>query len=82
MNGLDLVPEQQNLIVISAHTIHQAERRIFSCENCSPADAEIPFDWILDEVTGSDSTTTDYFMEKPAICPHCYHDVFENGFAR
>jgi hypothetical protein len=25
--------------------------------------AEIPFDWILDEITGSDSTVTDYIME-------------------
>lgn len=77
MNGPDLAPEQQNLIVISTRTIRQAERRIYSCERCNPADAEIPFDWILDAVTGSDSTTTDYIMENPAICPRCCQDIFE-----
>jgi hypothetical protein len=77
MSWSELVPEQQNVIVISTRTIRKAEKRIESCEHCCPVDAEIPFDWILDEVTGSDSTTTDYIMENPAICPRCCHDIFE-----
>jgi hypothetical protein len=68
MNGRPC-PEQQTLLVISTRTIRQAEKRIYSCEHCCPLDAEIPFDWILDEVTGSDSTVTNYVMENAAICP-------------
>jgi hypothetical protein len=77
MNGPDLAPEQQNLLVVSTSTIRKAEKRIYSCEQCCPADAEIPFDWILDELTGSDSTVTDYILENPATCPRCCRDVFE-----
>jgi hypothetical protein len=32
---------------------------IQSCERCDPACGEIPFDWILDRVTGFDSAVTD-----------------------
>ena len=77
MNWSELAPEQQNLIVISTRTIRKAEAKIGACEHCCPADAGIPFDWILDEVTHSDSTTTDYIMENPAICPRCCRDIFE-----
>lgn len=77
MNSPDLAPEQQNLIAISSRTIRQAEKRILSCEHCCRTDAEIPFDWVLDSVTRSDSTATDYIMEGPAICPRCFENVFE-----
>ena len=77
MNGPDLAPEQQHLIVISTRTIRQAEKRILACEHCCLADVEIPFDWVLDEVTRADSMTTDYLMENPAICPRCCRDIFE-----
>lgn len=77
MNGTNPAPEQHDLIVISTRTIRQAERRILACEHCSPVDAEIPFHRILDQVTGSDSTITEYIMENPAICPRCCRDIFE-----
>jgi hypothetical protein len=35
------------------------------CEACSE-DAEIPFDNILDRLTGSDPNVTDYVLEVPA----------------
>jgi hypothetical protein len=35
------------------------------------------FDWILDEITGSDSTVTDHVIESPAKCPNCRRRVFE-----
>lgn len=41
---------------------------IESCEQCN-ADAEIPFDWILDRVTCSDPSLTNYILEMPAKCP-------------
>jgi len=36
-------------------------------ETCSE-DAEIPFDNILDQLTGSDPSVTDYVLEVPARC--------------
>src|SRR5215510_9457035 len=39
------------LITIDADVIRRAEEEIESCEHCHPEDAEIPFDWILRELT-------------------------------
>src|SRR5262245_18877400 len=44
----DPTPEQQNLILINATTLREAERLIESCENCNPEGAEIPFDAVRD----------------------------------
>src|SRR2546429_2205781 len=52
---------------------------IESCEHCNPL-AEIPFDWILDRITGSDSRVTEYILEEPAKCPHCGRDILEKTF--
>jgi hypothetical protein len=62
----DPTPEQQNVILIDAATLRKAERLIESCEHCNPEGAEIPFDNILDRVTGSDPSVTDYILEQPA----------------
>jgi hypothetical protein len=47
----DPVPERQVVVLVEAATLRNAERLIESCEGCNP-DAEIPFDNILDRVTG------------------------------
>jgi hypothetical protein len=39
--------------------------------------AEIPFDSILDRVTGSDPSVTDYILETPAKCPQCRREILE-----
>jgi hypothetical protein len=41
------------VIAVDTETIRKAERLIESCEHCHPDDADIPFDWVLDRVTGS-----------------------------
>jgi len=41
---------------VNAVTLREAEKLIGSCEHCNPDGAEIPFDNILDRVTGSDPT--------------------------
>jgi hypothetical protein len=43
---------------------------IAGCEACSE-NAEIPFDNILDRLTGSDPTVTDYVLEVTARCLQC-----------
>ena len=42
---------------------------ITGCEACSE-NAEIPFDNILDRLTGSDPSVTDYVLEVPTRCLH------------
>ena len=61
----DPTPEQQNVVLVNTATLHEAERLIDSCEGCNPINAEIPFDAILDRVTGSDPSVTDYILEVP-----------------
>ena len=56
-------------------TLRLAERNIASCEVCTPDLAEIPFDYVLDIVTGSDPEETDYVMPEPAHCPNCNSPV-------
>jgi hypothetical protein len=46
--------------------LREAERLIESCEHCNPEGAEIPFDNILDRVTGSDPSVTDYTLDSQA----------------
>ena len=73
----DRTPEQQSIILIDAVTLRKAERLIESCEHCHPDDADIPFDWILDRVTESDPSVTDYILEAPAKCPNCRREILE-----
>jgi hypothetical protein len=73
----DPTPEQQIVILIDAAILRNAERLIESCEACNEEDAQIPFDNILDRVTGSDPSVTDYILETPAKCPNCRRDIFE-----
>jgi len=61
--------EEQVVVLVERSTIRKAERLIESCERCNPTGAEIQFDWILDRVTGSDSTVTDYILEQPCETP-------------
>jgi hypothetical protein len=37
---------------VDSAVIRVAEKQIESCEHCNPENAEVPFDWILDRVTG------------------------------
>jgi len=73
----DPTPEQQNVVLINTATLQKAERLIESCEYCNPEGAEIPFDNILDRVTGSDPSMTDYIPETPGKCPRCCHQINE-----
>jgi len=73
----DPPPEKMNVRLIESRTLHEAERLMESCEHCNPDGAEIPFDCILDRITGSDPSVTDYLLEQPAKCPHCGNDILE-----
>jgi hypothetical protein len=73
----DPTPEEQRIVLVDTATIRQAERLIESCEACNREEAQIPFDWILDRVTGSRPSVTDYILETPAKCPNCRGEVLE-----
>ena len=73
----DPTPEQQNVVLVDAANLRESEKRIESCEHCHPHDADMPFDWILDRVTGSDPSVTDYIMGEPAKCPNCRRQILE-----
>src|SRR5262245_34833410 len=66
------------MITIDAAQVRAAEKLIESCEQCNPEAAVIPFDVVLDQVTGSDLSVTDYILEAPAKCPHCRRDILED----
>jgi hypothetical protein len=73
----DPKPEEKNVVLVDATTLRQAEKLIESCEHCNPEGAEIPFDNILDRVTGLDPSVTDYVLEEPAKCPSCRGEILE-----
>ncbi len=51
-DGDDLLARPSiELVTVDPATAKKAEQQIESCEHCHPADAEIPFDWLLAEVT-------------------------------
>ena len=71
----DPTPEQQIVVLVQSVTLRQAERLIESCEHCNEERAQIPFDNILDRVTGSDPSVADYILEEPAKCPNCRREI-------
>jgi len=64
------------LVTVDSAITKKAEQQIESCEHCRPADAEIPFDWLLAEVTGRRGTV-DVVLTESARCPNCKHAVTE-----
>ena len=64
------------LVTIDSTIAKQAEQQIESCEHCHPSDAEIPFDWILAEVTGKRGPY-EFMLTVPARCPNCKHEITE-----
>jgi hypothetical protein len=69
------------MITIDSTMVRAAEKLIESCEHCNPEGAAIPFDNVLDRVTGSDPAFTDYILQQPANCPHCRREILEKTLA-
>jgi hypothetical protein len=64
------------LVTVDSAIAKKAEQRIESCEHCHPNDAEIPFDWILADVTGKRGPY-EFILSEPARCPNCKHGITE-----
>jgi hypothetical protein len=73
----DPTPEQQIVVLVDGATLRKAEKLFESCAYCNEEGAEIPFDWILDRMTGSKGSVTDYILEAPAKCPNCRCEILE-----
>ena len=56
---------------VDAATLRLAEQHIESCEACNPLLAEVPFEYVLDYLTGCDPEITDYILPGPGRCPRC-----------
>src|SRR5215467_6925445 len=72
----DVSLQQIQLIAIGPNTLRRAEREIVFCEHCNPNDSEIPFDWLLTEVTGKRGPY-EFILSEPAQCPNCRCKIFE-----
>jgi hypothetical protein len=71
--------EDLNIVLVDPSTLHKAQRLIGGCRMCSRY-ADIPFDSILDSVTGGDPTTTRYILAEGSVkCPRCRRNVRENS---
>ena len=53
------------LVTVDAIVAKKAEQQIESCEYCHPGDAEIPFDWMLADVTGKRGAC-EFILSEPA----------------
>ncbi len=64
------------LVTVDSATVQKTAQRIESCEHCHPDDAEIPFDWLLAELTGNRGPY-EFVLGEPARCPNCKHEIAE-----
>jgi hypothetical protein len=71
-----LVRPSIQLVTIDAATAKKAEQQIESCEHCHSDDAEIPFDWIIAEMTGKRGPI-EFILSESARCPNCKHSITE-----
>src|SRR5262249_44574612 len=77
-DGDDLLARRNiRLMTVSAEVIRRAEKMLAGCERCAPDDAQLPFNWVLDKVTGSDPKTVDYLIIEPVHCPKCSANLTE-----
>jgi|RhiMethySRZTD1v2_1073278.scaffolds.fasta_scaffold92124_2 hypothetical protein len=83
MSDFNPTPENQNVVLVDATTLRKVEKLVICCEGCNPVDAELPFKYVLDRVTGNDPEVTDYIMvECAAKCPQCQADINEKTLVR
>jgi hypothetical protein len=64
------------LVTVDSAIAKTVEQRIESCEHCHPADAEIPFDWLLADVTDKRGPY-EFMLSEPVRCPNCKRPITE-----
>jgi hypothetical protein len=68
------------LVTVDADVIRRAVEEIESCQHSHPDDAEIPFDWLLAEVTGKRGPV-EFILTDTARCPNCKRPITEKTLA-
>lgn len=68
--------EETAIVLVDEMFVCDAERYVSGCEHCDQ-NAEIAFDYLLDELTGCDPTVTEYLISRTAKCPRCNCDITE-----
>ena len=53
-----------------------AEDWVSGCQQCDES-AAVPFDYLLDALTGCDPRLTEYLMSRIAQCPRCAGEINE-----
>ena len=64
------------IVTVGPEALRRAESLIESCDHCHPDEAEIPFDWILAEITCKHGRY-DFVLTELARCPNCKQPVTE-----
>jgi hypothetical protein len=64
------------LVTVDSAIVKNVEQQIESCEHCHPTDAEIPFHWLLAEVTGRRGAV-EFVLIELARCPNRKHEITE-----
>ena len=64
------------LVTVDPAAIREAQNQIAGCENCRPDEAEIPFDWILDDLMNKRGMF-DFVLAGMARCPNCGGGISE-----
>jgi hypothetical protein len=64
------------LIAVDGAVIRKAEKLVAACERCRPDNADVPFDWILAEVTDKLSVC-EFVLTELARCPNCRRRLTE-----
>jgi hypothetical protein len=72
----DVRDEEQDVVFIDEPTLREAQSYISACEHCCDS-AELPFDQLLDAITGRDPAVTEYVICHAAKCAGCNRDVME-----
>ena len=68
--------EETDFVLLDVEDVCIAVRVIVACEACYP-EAEIPFDWLIDQITNRDPRVTEYLMPAPVNCPACGSEIHE-----
>jgi len=67
------------IIFIDEATLLEARNFISGCDHCAWT-SEMTFRQLLDVLTGSDPTTTEYLIRGAATCPSCDSKITEDSF--
>ena len=74
--GLKWCAEEFDVILIDEPTVAQTERWLLACEHCAE-NAVLPFDSLIDALTGAEPLAIEYLMCRPARCPACSSRIAE-----